>query len=174
MSKKKESTMRIDTIYLDMDGVLSDFMGRYRELNGDWKRDREGKQSNAWADFCTGRHFATLETWPGAADLLQFVGGLTVNVEILTSTGGAEFHDMVAEDKSRWCEDHGIFYKVNAVPGRWTKRDWARPTAVLIDDTEDVIEQWRAAGGIGILHRNVNKTIDELKTVLDNLVLDNI
>lgn len=157
----------IDTIYLDMDGVLCDFMTRFKELNGDWKRDHEGKKSDGWKNFCEGRHFATLETWPGAPELLQFVGELGINVEILTSTGGPDYHDIVTEDKTTWCEDHGIFYKVNTVPGRWHKKNLARPTAVLIDDTEDVIKEWTEAGGIGILHTDVDKTINQLKRVLD-------
>lgn len=158
--------MRIDTIYLDMDGVLSDFMSRYREVNGEWKRDGEGKSSSGWREFCEGGYFATLDTWPGAADLLQFVAGLSVNIEILTSTGGAEFHDQVARDKKQWCADHGIFYPVNAVPGRWTKKDWARPTAILIDDTQDVIDGWIQKGGQGILHRSVEQTITEIQQIM--------
>lgn len=161
---------KIDTLYLDMDGVLSDFMSKFREVNGDWKRDHEGKKSDGWKTFCEGRHFASLDTWPGAPELLQFVGGLDINVEILTSTGGAEFHEMVREDKISWCEDHGIFYKVNAVPGRWTKKEWARPTAILVDDTKDVIDEWIQNGGIGILHRDVDETIDCLKKLLDSRV----
>lgn len=158
---------KIDTIYLDMDGVLSDFMARFKEVNGNWKRDGEGKKSEGWKNFCEGRHFATLDTWPGAAELLEFVANTGVNVEILTSTGGPDYHDIVTEDKMSWCEDHGIFYKVNTVPGRWNKKNYARDTAILIDDTEDVIQEWTQNGGIGILHTDVNKTIDELKNLLD-------
>jgi len=147
---------KIDTIYLDMDGVLSDFMSKYRQLNGDWKRDGEGKRSTAWNDFCTGGHFAKLDAWPGCNELIEFVETVRgdVNVEILTSTGGRYHHDQVEADKKTWCEERGIFYKVNAVPGRWTKKDWARPTAILIDDTQDVIVDWNAAGGLGILHQD--------------------
>lgn len=160
--------MTIDTIYLDMDGVLSDFMARFREVNGDWKRDGEGKHSEGWRRFCQERHFANLDTWPGAAELLEFVAGLDVNVEILTSTGGAEFHDIVTADKQQWCEEHGIFYAVNTVPGRWHKRTFARPTAILVDDTEDVIEDWMRSGGIGILHTDVYKTIDAINNIVKN------
>lgn len=160
-------TKKIDTVYLDMDGVLSDFMSRYRELNGDWKRDSEGRESTGWKEFCQGGYFATLDTWPGSAELLQFVGRLDINVEILTSTGGEKYHNQVREDKIRWCQDHGIFYEVNTVPGRWLKKNWARPTAILVDDTDDVVQGWIENGGIGILHTDVEKTIAELKKVLD-------
>jgi phosphoglycolate phosphatase-like HAD superfamily hydrolase len=160
---------KIDTIYLDMDGVLSDFMSMYREVNGDWKRDGEGKKSTAWNDFCVGGYFAKLKAWPGCTELIEFVETVrgNCNVEILTSTGGRYHHEQVEADKKTWCEEHGIFYKVNAVPGRWTKKDWARPTAILIDDTEDVIVDWNTAGGVGILHRTNDETFAILKKLLD-------
>jgi hypothetical protein len=158
----------IDVIYLDMDGVLSDFMSKYRELNGDWKRDHEGKRSTAWNDFCEGGYFAQLDAWPGCTELIELVEGIRgeVRVEILTSTGGSYHHDRVEADKKRWCEERGIFYKVNAVPGRWTKKDWATPRSILIDDTEDVIRDWTLAGGKGILHRDNDTTIKTLKKYL--------
>lgn len=160
--------MRIDTIYLDMDGVLSDFMSRFREVEGEWKRTPEGMQSDGWARFCESGQFATLDVWPGAPELLEFMGGLQgINIEILTSTGGSIFHDKVAADKQQWCLDHGIFYKVNAVPGRWHKKDFARPTALLIDDTEDVIEAWTSCGGVGILHLDADQTMHKLRLILD-------
>jgi len=34
---------------------------------------------------------------------------------------------------------------------------------VLIDDFDKNIREWQAAGGIGILHTDVGKTISELK-----------
>lgn len=162
---------KIDTIYLDMDGVLTDFMSKFKEVNGDWKRSPEGKKSRGWQVFCEGRHFASLDTWPGAAELLEFVAGTGINTEILTSTGGPDYHDIVTEDKIKWCEDHGVFHHVNTVPGRWHKHIYARPTAILIDDTADVIEEWNQAGGIGILHTDVNKTINELKKCLTSTVI---
>lgn len=157
-----------------MDGVLSDFMSRYRELNETWERTPEGLKSEGWRHFCEGGYFATLDTWPGWNILTQCVDELAVQhgftVEILTSTGGAEFHEQVARDKQTWCKNHGLTYKVNAVPGRWTKKDWARPDTVLIDDTEDVVQGFRSAGGVAILHRNVDETLTLLHKMLDTQV----
>ncbi len=42
-----------------------------------------------------------------------------------------------------------IHYKVNIVPGRKHKKEWATPDAVIIDDTPDVIVAWNKANGIG-------------------------
>lgn len=167
----KSMNSKIEVVYLDMDGVLSDFMSRYREVNGEWKRDREGMQSDGWSRFCKDGHFATLDTWPGWSVLTTYIDALSsirnFRVEILTSTGGPEFHELVTADKTAWCQKHGLPYKVNTVPGRWHKKDFANETSVLIDDTPDVIDQWKANGGIGILHTDANQTITQLCSFLD-------
>ncbi len=43
------------------------------------------------------------------------------------------------------------------------KQEFANPNAILIDDRPSNIEQWRAKGGIGILHTSADETIEQLK-----------
>jgi hypothetical protein len=43
------------------------------------------------------------------------------------------------------------------------KKDFASPTSILIDDRVDNIADWVSAGGIGILHKNTEDTIQQLK-----------
>ena len=43
------------------------------------------------------------------------------------------------------------------------KKDYANENSILIDDRSKNIDQWRAAGGIGILHINAASTIEKLK-----------
>ena len=38
-----------------------------------------------------------------------------------------------------------------------------KENAILIDDFASNIKRWEAAGGIGILHKNANDTIQQLK-----------
>jgi hypothetical protein len=61
---------------------------------------------------------------------------------------------------------HGIGFPVNIVPGRKVKKFFAMKGNVLVDDTEDVIVAFNEAGGIGILHKNVDETINRLKELL--------
>jgi len=46
------------------------------------------------------------------------------------------------------------------------KAEYAESTIILVDDTPDVIDSFSNAGGIGILHNNVNVTIETMKRLL--------
>ena len=43
------------------------------------------------------------------------------------------------------------------------KQELANPESILIDDRQINIDQWEAAGGIGILHTSTDNTISQLK-----------
>mgnify|MGYP003845108133 CR=1 FL=1 len=43
------------------------------------------------------------------------------------------------------------------------KQNYANDKSILIDDRPSNIEQWRASGGVGILHTSASDTIKQLK-----------
>lgn len=162
----------IDTIYLDMDGVLSSFEDKFAERFGYPSmtvRDRKNF-SEEWPTFVQEGLFEELEWFPGAKELLEFIEsvriGQGINIEILSSSGGQRFHGEVTYQKINWLKAHDIHYKANIVPGRKFKAAYASPTKILIDDTEPIITDFNAAGGHGILHRNVGETISRVKDLL--------
>ncbi len=153
-----------------MDGVLSDFTKRYKELweiNPDQNRERGEKRDQKWDEFVDGNNFETLEWYPGGKELLKFVLSLDVPVEILSSSGGRRHHESVKKQKKIWLKKHYIDFKANIVPGRALKADYAKPNVILIDDTQDVIDDFNMAGGIGILHNDLSKTLKTLQSVID-------
>lgn len=161
--------MKIKKIYLDLDGVLCDFEERYTEL---FKRTpyeaRDKKEFNPdWKKFVQEGNFATLPWFKGGKELLAFIRKYPVSVEILSSSGGKKFHGEVTEQKIKWLRSHDINYKANIVPGRRIKAEYASPDVILIDDTPDVIESFNAAGGHGILHKDLGKTLEKLKELLE-------
>ena len=152
-----------------MDGVLCNFEKRFTELYGKdalGARDRKNFTTN-WPNFIMDGNFESLEWFPGGKELLHFIQYATDwEVEILSSSGGEKFHSEVAAQKVVWLCDKGIPYKANIVPGRKHKTAYATPETILIDDTEDIIVNFNAAGGLGILHKDANETLAKLRTLL--------
>ena len=152
-----------------MDGVLCNFEKRFTELYGKdalGARDRKNFTTN-WPNFIMDGNFENLEWFPGGKELLHFIQYATDwEVEILSSSGGEKFHSEVAAQKVVWLCNNGIPYKANIVPGRKHKTAYATPETILIDDTEDIIVNFNAAGGLGILHKDANETLAKLRTLL--------
>ena len=160
-------------LYLDMDGVIANFEKRYIELfheSPGSSRDRK-QFSNNWTVFIEGKNFETLDWWPGGPELITYIqkNFSHENVEILTSSGGNKYHDLVEKQKNVWIKTMNLSekWKVNVVAGRKLKAEFATPDSILIDDTLDVIEAFNKAGGIGIHHKDVGNTIMLLDILLD-------
>lgn len=152
-------------IYLDMDGVLTNFEKRYDELFGVRPSEQIERTQHFWKyfdQFIEGGNFRTLEKHPHADTLLKFVEGMRVPVEILTSSGGEKHHERVSEDKIAWLCNNGIPYKANIVAGGSKKALHANPWHILVDDTPHVVDKYRAAGGTAILHYDIDVTLREL------------
>jgi hypothetical protein len=163
--------MRIQKIYLDMDGVLCDFYKRYKEVfNVDLlsKRPHGEKITLEWNKFVEGNNFENLDWHPGGLELLKYIISLDIPVEILSSSGGHKHHDEVKRQKKVWLKRHHIDFTANIVPGRKLKATYAKSDIILIDDTEDVIDDFNMAGGIGILHKDTAKTIKIVQSILDD------
>jgi hypothetical protein len=112
-----------------------------------------------------------LDWWPGGRDLLTYITQYQqeneIEVEILSSSGGQKYHQVVAYQKIEWLSDKGIPFKANIVSGRKAKAEYATPESVLIDDTQDVIQAFIGAGGIGVLHRDIDNTLMMLDKLLN-------
>jgi len=163
--------MRIQKIYLDLDGVLSDFNKRYQELfkqKALSSRERGEKHDDNWNQFVEGKNFETLEWYSGGKELLKYIISLNIPIEILSSSGGRMHHKEVKQQKKIWLKRHHIDFKANIVPGRHLKANYAKSNIILIDDTRDIIDDFNIAGGIGILHKETAKTIKIVQSVLDD------
>jgi hypothetical protein len=156
-------------IYVDMDGVVADFDQRFKDLSGIGPREFEEKYGkDAFWDFIDeGEN--KLKFWVGipqmsdAKQLIDFVSNY--DYEMLTAPSIKKQSSM---GKGLWMINqtkNGLFPskpKVNYKSAK-NKKDFAAPNHILIDDREDTINSWNAAGGIGILHTSAANTISQLK-----------
>jgi hypothetical protein len=158
------------TIYCDMDGVLCDFEGRFEHFTGlspDQYRAKMVKEYGEkksldmfWdvIDHQVGMRFWRGMPWmPEGRALWDYIK--PYKPTLLTAPS---YHKSSTEGKTLWVEDH--------IPGTpivfkqaKQKADLAGPNIILIDDREDTIMSWKAKNGIGILYKNTDQTINELK-----------
>lgn len=152
-------------IYLDMDGVLADFNKEYERMFGPRPESIDERSTHFyqnWDEFITSGGFSRLDKLASADELLKFVRSLNVPIEILSSSGGEKYHELVVNQKVRWLKSNGIEYVANIVPGGDKKAHFAHPWNILVDDTEHVIKNYRKAGGTAVHHKEIGDTLAQL------------
>ena len=149
-------------IYCDLDEVLVDFRrGADAAVGGDFvkmDKDERWNKVNQTKGF-----WANLGWKPNAKRLHDFI--IKYNPHVLSAYTGRDPTSKVG--KMKWLKKNANFKRGNIhLVLRSQKKDFAttdeKPN-VLIDDYIKNIREWQAAGGIGILHTDVGKTINELK-----------
>ena len=125
--------------------------------------EKSKKFDSFFNEFIATNQFATLDLMPGAMDGVTFLRKLNVPTQMLSSTANEARYDDISKQKMIWLQTHGITFTPNFVPGKKHKYKYAAPDKIIIDDTESVIEDWRKAGGIGILHKDWPTTLAILR-----------
>lgn len=162
------------TLYLDMDGVLTNFEKAYRAMWHEYEYDRE-----RFREAVVGRRiFETLEWMPNGEafidEIIRIKDAYNLNVEMLTSTGShrTEIKTTAMEQKTKWLHDHGIMWKANFVCAKPEKAQYAiLGKTILIDDMPGCTQPFIERGGIAFLHKDSDfrNTIDRLDWCLDEL-----
>lgn len=154
-------------IFVDMDGVLSDFDKRYFELFGvpslhlrEIGKHKEYRKN--WKQFVEGDNFTLLDFAPGAQELIFFLNSLKVEKVILSSSAGFEFYENILMQKITWLKKRGINWAPIIVPGKRYKKGFANRESILIDDTSANIMDFIEAGGNAVLHKDYKHTINKV------------
>ena len=156
------STEELPDIYCDLDEVLVDFMrgadaavgGNFVKMDADERWNRINQTKGFWENL----------GWkPNAKRLHDFI--IRYNPHVLSAHTGRDPTSKVG--KMKWLKKNASFKRANIhLVLRSQKKSYAttdeKPN-VLIDDYDKNIREWEAAGGIGIHHTDVGKTISELK-----------
>ena len=131
----KEDIAKSYDVYVDMDGVLTDFERRFEQFAG-----------------VTPDEFIAQKT-------IEFGKDKANKPTILTSPSREESSRI---GKGVWIKRNmsGTPYKFGYKASG--KAKYAAPNAILIDDRSDNIQAWKSAGGIGILYKSTDQVINEL------------
>lgn len=167
--------MKPSIIYCDLDGVLADFDRAYEEQFGlarkvvDHKSDQEfWEKITVFRVLTAGKvgWFDNLQPMTDYRKLWDYLQSLGIPVALLTATGMDR--ERAVKEKRTWILKYlGDGVVPLFVSSGKEKHRYATKTAILIDDTPKCIVPWRDAGGAGILHRNADDTIKELKIILE-------
>ena len=157
-------------VYVDMDGVLTDFERRFEQFAGvtpdefmaqkkiEFGQEKADEQFWDLIDNQIGvRFWAGMPWMPEGEELYRYIK--KSKPTILTSPS--------RDDSSRIGK--GVWVKRNMpnIPLKFGykasgKAKHAGPNKILIDDREDNIQAWKAAGGIGILFKSTEQVKNEL------------
>ena len=148
------------TIYCDMDSVLVDFDRGYQELTGMTTQQADAMGPDTfWEPLIKAgaKWWITLNWMSDGKQLWNYIKKYN---PILLSAPSREESSKLG--KRVWVKRElpGTKLILRYAP---QKQEYASPTSILIDDREKNIDQWEAAGGIGILHTSAANTIEQLK-----------
>ena len=152
-------------IYSDMDGVLTDFDKSFEKYSkGIPPREYEKKfgKEGFW-ELIDGQ--GKVGFWVGmpwmedGKDYWNYIKDY--DVELLSSPSRSETSRL---GKRLWVRNNLPGIKLHLAQA-YNKKNYAEPNHILIDDRKSNIEQWREAGGIGILHTSASDTIKQLKAL---------
>ncbi len=169
------------TVYLDVDGVVADFWG-YSTTVGEYTQPlKDGTNCYdmiPWDRFGE-RFYYELPLMKDAIELFDQIDVLCkhtgVNLIFLTAIPDInnEYKPHVQYafyDKMKWVEKH--FGDVPVFFGPYSKDKHLHckeKQDILIDDRESNIQEWEDVGGIGILHKFNESTLNELELVIDGI-----
>lgn len=158
--------MKPEAVFIDMDQVLTDFNAAALSLDSSLSgalaenAPQEQRERLYAAIEAAGIDFWANMAWTPEGQRLW--DSLKAYNPVLLSSPG-EFRYAEA-GKQKWVSDNlpGTTLFLDTEKFRYAGRD-----RILIDDMRENIDAWIKAGGIGILHRDVNQTLKEFNAMVN-------
>lgn len=176
----------INTIYLDMDGVLADFNLAARLLiNASELEEHEAFQKGSWKSEQWNkikenpRFYSTLPKTDFADELVslarQFRDRLGWNLKILTAIPRNNDMPWAFYDKILWQQKYFSDIPVMFGPYSKDKQLHCNTGDILIDDRKDNCDNWTKSFGISIkIDQNPRPALIQLTTIFQNLINEKI
>ena len=161
----REAKGDMPRIYVDMDGVLCDFVLAAKRATGqNWQGLRSGQD---WESIKRTKNFWS--TMPWTRDGRQLWNFIKKYQPHILSAYSIEDPNCIP-GKRKWLKSNLGYtqnFMINIVRRR-EKKNFAMnkgQPAILIDDYPKNVQQFKSAGGIGILHSNAQTTISQLRKI---------
>jgi hypothetical protein len=155
-------------IYCDMDGVLTDFDNQFKRYVGVLPSvyDKAHSVSEFWGEIENAGigYWVGMDWMPEGKKLWNYIKNF--DVEILSAPSRSKLSVI---GKKMWVKTMlKPTPKLNLVRAV-EKQKFATPNSILIDDKVENINQWKSAGGIGILAKrdNIDMVIKTLKKYVE-------
>ena len=145
-----------------MDGVISAFQKKLSETLGRPVEKEFGNDPKVWGVITkAGKDFWAKMDWE--KDGHELWDGLKKHDPTILSA--PTNHPSSVEGKKEWLKEN-----IPDAPFiiEQKKEKYATKDSVLIDDREKNIKKWEEAGGIGILHKDAETTLEKLKDVMEH------
>ena len=169
-------------LYLDLDGCFADFDGQLVKY-GVIKNDQTFHHTHpsTWTEAQTElshkveKCMGTKGFWEGiplckgAYELWDFCQ--QYNPIILTAVPSKlDWKDLIVKEKQSWIDRYfGVGTPVRYC-FRSEKKDYCKKLLdVLLDDTKQNISEWHEAGGIGILHTDIESSIRKIRFIYEEV-----
>jgi hypothetical protein len=150
-----------------MDGVLADFDKQIIDKLGHVRTHVGQTSGHAWFEDLVPKiddFWTTIPVMPGGLAIWRYLAKLKPHI----LSAYAQWDLRSKTEKLDWIKKHlgnVPSDRINIVK-RSHKQDFAMGKTgpnILIDDYQKNIDEWRAAGGIGILYKNATQAISALK-----------
>jgi 5'(3')-deoxyribonucleotidase len=158
----------MNTVYLDMDGVVADFDRAVQAVLGADTRINQRYPESEWAKLRA--HQRIYRDLPLCAEANLLVNGIKhlatehgLRVLFLTAVPKDNDFPWAFTDKIEWAGRYFPDIPVWFGPYSQDKQIRSRPNDVLIDDRVSNIDEWRNQGGYAILYQGqAQPVLDEL------------
>ena len=161
--ENKEQVMKYE-IYSDMDGVLTDFDASFMKAS-DGILPSEYEKNFGKEGFWKLIDAKGVGFWvgmPWMSDGKTYWDYIKESNPILLSSPSRSSTSRLG--KRLWVKNNLPGTKLILAQAK-DKQNYAQKDRILIDDRPSNIEQWRASGGVGILHTSASDTIKQLKAL---------
>ena len=165
-------------IYVDMDGVLADFFGRWEQITGKHWREIKGDaiEPALQAIRDDEKFWLELPMTANAKNLLSLIKQVKGKYKILSAPLAGD--KKAIPHKKEWVAKNLGFFPPEAViidadKGKYAKQPDGTPN-ILIDDFGSNINKWEAAGGIGFKHKDhkFERTAKQIKQAMEEPVAE--